>query len=553
MKVSKNLIIPIAIIASLVLFVYGSLTSSFYEQEEWLGLGNTFVYGLDYLLQVIENPLKMLLGDGRILSGLITYFFYTQFPFNTLPVSIFQITLHLTNSLLVFFLLKKTLVKTIPSLLGTAFFSVNAVAHSAVSWSAAISTLPATTLILIALHVLLNSTNNLSKVVDKKSLVLIILLLYISFLFKQIGIFMFILLPLAGAYMPSSKRKVLREIFTIKLMIPLSVFLLVLVSWLLYFRNILGPNALFLTGSNQNFFQTLTVRSILYPITSFSLIFVPPEPFLNFARHITNLHYPFFPAEHFILIAQTVVLDLLAVIFSSTLIASLFFLSKKSNFTNKMLWFFVVFIFVSFLPYVIIGKSFSYLDSRYYYLASVGATFVITWVLSVLTVESKKLGWIGGVFLIAIILVHAITTKRELSKQIKVAQERKQFLTQLTEKKPDLISNKNIFYITGSSDFYLPGHKVPFQNGFGHTLAVWYYHTGKIPKGVIKNRELFEIGRQGYNEYGDVGFGYFSDFNLLKQTISQHQIQPSAVIALYYDDKNKKVIDISSKIENDLQ
>ena len=84
----KKFVLPIAAICALVLFVYGWLTGSFYEQEEWLGVGNTFVYGNSYLLQVLSNPLRMLLGEGRILSGVITYFFYTNFPFNTVPVLI---------------------------------------------------------------------------------------------------------------------------------------------------------------------------------------------------------------------------------------------------------------------------------------------------------------------------------------------------------------------------------------------------------------------------------------------------------------------------------
>ncbi len=553
MMALRNLVIPIFIISAFITYAYGNLTGSFYEQEEWLGIGNTFIYGNQYLLQVLASPLKMLLGDGRILSGLVTYFFYSNFPFNTLPLSLLQITIHILNSLLVYLLLKKTVKKTLPAIMGSAFFAVNAVSQSAVTWSAAFSTLPATTLILLSLYLLFASTNNLSSVISKKYLIIALFLLYTSFLFKQIGVFMFALLPIAGIYMSSSQKRSFGDLINLKLVVPLAVFLFVVIAWLAYFKNISGPNALFLTGTANNFFQTLTVRSLLYPLTSFSLVFIPPEQFLSFARHITNLYYPFFPPEQFILIAQTVVLDLLSVILSFFIISVLVILSRRVSQSSKILWFLVAFTLASYLPYAIIAKSYSYLDSRYYYLAGVGASFLLAWILAQVSAKSKKWGWAFVILACLFILTHATTTRQEVKKQIQTAGERKQLLSQLNQQIPTLKENKNIFFVTGSSDFYLPGHKIPFQNGFGHTLAVWYYRSGKVPQEVIKNRSLFEFGSQGYYEYGNSGFGYFSDMNVLKDTVVKYNLPPTAVTAFYYDAESKSLINITQNALEELK
>ena len=85
------------------------------------------------------------------------------------------------------------------------------------------------------------------------------------------------------------------------------------------------------------------------------------------------------------------------------------------------------------------------------------------------------------------------------------SQTRIKFLNQMSLLLPKLESNKNIFYITGDTDYYIVGNKVPFQQGMGYTLMVWYYHTGKIPKDLINENFLWELNSQGYKEIDNKG------------------------------------------------
>lgn len=547
-SILKNWLLPVLILSLLILFTFSQLMNSFYEQEEWLGLGNVFINGSNYIFSIFDKGFfRVITGDGRILSSFITYFFYGSFPFNTVPITIFALTMHLINTVLVFFLCNLILRKVIPSLIGAGFFAVNAVSHSAVSWSAAISTLPATTLILAALFTFLKSINFQGKENNRdnrKWMVVTFLLLYLSLLFKQIGIFLFALLPLAAEISKGDKFNI-KKGFTpkSKIYVILLVILFVIIGFYLWqLKQKTSPNALFITGSSQYFYETLITRSILYPLTSFSLIFVPPGHFLEFGRYITNIYYPFIPEQQFILIAQTVVLDLLAIILTVMILGFLYKLSQDSPSQQKrVLWFFIMFIILSFLPYSIITKSFAYLDSRYYYLASVGAGFILAWILFRVKSLSRNLYIISIILAMLLVIVHADAVRKDIEKQSDVSLKRKVFLSQLERIKPALENNKNVFYITGSNDFYLSGHKVPFQNGMGHTLAVWYYASGNIPKELIKSGDLFEIGKQGYFEYGGKGFGYFSDLDKLRETMKDYDFEDNSIIMLYYNAEEEEL------------
>lgn len=553
-----NLILPIAIIGLVSITTFWQLTNSFYEQDEWLGLGNVFVYGSSYLSLIFNHSIfKILLGEGRILSSVITYFFYSIFPFNSAPVTLFAIILHILNTILVFLLAKTLFKKTIPALLGSIFFSVNAVSQSAVTWGAAVSTLPATTITLFSLMTFFKSINFLEREgqIKHKWLMFSFILLYISLLFKQIGIFLIPIYFMTVIIYSSGEQKPKEIIvsFFKKYLLPLILFLVTIIIYLITYKSKSGSDVLFLTGSSANFYQTLLIRTLFYPLASFSQLFVPPEQFLVFARHVTNIYYPFFPPEQFILIAQTTVLDLLSIILSVVILVLLGILSKYSALSTRIkIWFIVVFTLSTFLPYVLISKSFSYLDSRYYYLGAIGASFIITWSLTVIKNMSKYCYYVSVVLVMLFIFAHASLVKSDLEEQSDMNQERKVFLTQLRNIKPDLETKRNIFFISGSDDFYVPGHKVPFQNGMGHTLLVWYYNSGNVPRELIKEKTMFVLGSQGYYEYNGLGFGYFSDINKLKEAMSAYSLQPSMVIALYYDEKNKLLINNTEKFRNDL-
>lgn len=513
------------LISLLVLWGFSGLINTFYQQDEWYGLGDILINGPGAIL-LNTNLIQIILGQGRIFADSVVYFLVGQFPFNILPVAIFATVFHITNTVLVFTLLKKITKKTLPSFLASMFFSFNGVAAGAVIWSASgTGTLPATTLILIGLFCFFRfiETNK------AKWLVWLFLSLYLSLYFKEIGIFLFIFLP---AFHLIFLKYPIKE-FIVKYSAFIVFFLASVIMTIIQFQSIPVEKDLFITGATQNLGLITITRGIMYPLTSFSLILIPTEAFFNFAKHLTWVYYPFLPSSIYDLVAQSVVLDGLAV-FLSLVIFYILYIFLKKNADKKFALFFIGFIIFSFLPYIIIGKSGAYLESRYYYLAAAGWGFLG----GLLIKNSKFLMYLFGI----LILIHVTVTKNDIQKQVYLAKERTNILSGISKIRP-FLNKKNIFFVKGDRNFYVgEGNPMPWQQGLGYTLLVWYYGQNKAPeelKSLISEQYLWGIGEEGYKEIKGVGFGYFWDKYKLEKVVLENNISKEDVVNLFYDSKEK--------------
>ena len=529
----------------IIIAAFWRITQTFYQQDEWLGYGLYLAKGAGMIMQSTGGILGVILGQGRILTNLLYFLFYKYSPLNVFPIAIFAIIFHIINTLIVFFLAKKLFKKILPAFLGGLFFALNSVSQSAVTWPAAsINTLPSTALILIALIFYFRYLESFKE----KWMVLSFAFVYLSLFFKETGVFLFLILPLFS--LVYKKQSI--GVFVKRYWYFLAATFFIVVYRIWGFKSEPNQVALFLTGSSSAYWQTFLTRAFLYPLTSFSLTLVPSEPFLWFARSLSKIYYPFIAPQQFNLIVQTIVLDLLAVLLSAIIgffSLPLFKISDPKIKKNIVFWF--VFLFASFLPYIIISKSYSYLESRYYYLASVawGIIFAWTFVLIEKRVKMQLFKVLAVLFYVLFIFTHTRIVISDVGKLVTESQTRVSFLSQISSIVPTLTNDRNIFYITGDSDFYLPGNKVPFQQGFGYTLMSLYYDSGKIPKELLSNGYLFEIGGEGYKEVSGKGFGYFSDKNVMKDTLSKYNVGPT-ITYFYYDSKTDKILKKNNAEEN---
>ncbi len=522
------------VLVAIVVGVYWPITRTFYQQDEWLGYGLFLSKGSGFITQTAGGILGIIFGQGRILTNLLYFIFFKYSPLNVFPVSIFAISLHITNTLLVFYLAIKFFKNYKYAFLAALFFALNSISQNSITWAAAsIDTLPSMTLILVALICYFKYLDQFKT----KYLFISFLLIYASLFFKETGIFLLLLLPILSLIfkkysLPGFVKAYWYFFFSVIVVVAFRMF---------QFMYMPRPEALFLTGSSKYFFDTLVIRSVLYPLTSFSLTFVPSESFVWFARYIENVYYPFFMPQEFILIAQTVVLDLLAIILSFSLFTVIFMFARKSSgIEKKTISFYVILMLSSFLPYIIIGKNYAYLESRYFYLATFTGAMILGWLLKRI-VQETKLIYLKFLFLFIFICflgIHIGFLRSYVSSDVVVSQERISFLDQMLLQVPTLSANKNVFYISSDQDYYVEGNKVPFQEGFGYTLMTIYYKSGKIPKELFDGQYLFDIGGQGYKEAGGHGFGYFTDAAKLKQFIKQRGV---TVISLYYDSKKREL------------
>jgi hypothetical protein len=437
---------------------------------------------------------------------------------------------HGINATLVYTLASKLSRRKTTSFMAALFFLTNSTSANTVLWPAAvIVTLFSTTVILVSLLFYFSYI----KTGRNRELVFAFLILYLSLFLKETGVFLFILYPLGA-------------IFSRGIKIP-KVYPYVLVA-LLFFAGMITfrlsgykasnfPVALYLTGSSNSYIATLFTRLMLYPLTSFSLIFFPVDNMVSLARSLTNLYYPFVSAEDFVQTSQTIVLDLIASILSISFLAFIFFgLKDARKEVKKNTAFTISFTLMSLMPYAIIEKHFAYLDSRFYYVTAIGSSIL----LALLLARLKKIYIFAATFVfLMLILSHTKAVQSQIKEQVAISKERQSILEQIKNTHGSLAGSKNIFLVTGSSDYYLPGNPIPFQNGFGYTLMVTYFDSGKIPSELLDQDFLFEIGSYGYKEINEKGFGYFNNAELIPPDIkSNPEIN---MINLHYAANNNEI------------
>ncbi len=212
------------------------------------------------------------------------------------------------------------------------------------------------------------------------------------------------------------------------------------------------------------------------------------------------------------------------------------------------------FIFLSFLPFVVLDRPAStYLESRYYYLPTIGGAILIAYVLLWLIRKAQQIGrgFVSVIAVLAIVVVTAgylyknvVYIQRGVQVDRIIAQERLDFLRQLDELVP-VVPDKPIFFITGDSPGYygIPHLAVPFQQGVGYTIMVWFFHSGKIPPNFLATYFLWNINTQGYAEENGRGFGYFWDQQAFEEfRKSNPGISPSRIVKLHYLSGQKRLV-----------
>ena len=540
----KNNIQALVIISSVIILVFGKLKNTFYQQDEWYSLGLIFAEGVESVFSGISGPSDLLFIKGRLIANLVYYFFASSYPLENTQLAIFAIILHIVATFLVYILIRKFIKNDFFAILGALFFAVNAVSHSAVTWSAiAITAVGSTIFVLMGIFFFIKYLTE-SK---KKWLICTGAMIYLSLWFKETGLHMFLFLPLATLLF--KKYSLIPFVKTYwAFFLP---FLMIVFFRVVELNLRQTTSNLYITGLNENFFSTIFLRGVLYPLTSFSLMFIPGDHFLNFAREVLREIYPFFSsAGNNILVAQTVILDLLSVILTFVILVTIYFLlQKEKKETKKIIYFWIIFSFMSFLPYIVLSKDFSYLEGRYYYLSVVGGAVLLSWFCKRLwEVFGPKMFYLIVLPLcISYLMFHVSVVQDSIAERVRLSNIQKDFMIQVKTLIPTLDNEKNVFYVTSDQDFWAEGNKLPFQQGSGYTLMILYYNTGKIPKEFLKAQSLLEvgflydIGSQGYKESRGLGFGYFFDKEELDKNVKLYNLLEDSIIRLKYDSDTNKL------------
>ncbi|KKS23004.1 MAG: hypothetical protein UU78_C0007G0022 [Candidatus Roizmanbacteria bacterium GW2011_GWC2_41_7] len=547
----------ILVFTSLLVIVVGTyyqLFSTFYQQDEWLALGRMMVEPV--FAYFSHFSLLALIGGGaRFISYPLQYIMYRIAPFQIVQFAFFSIVFHFFNAALFYLLAKEMTKSRFIAVISGLFFATASIGSQAVTWnSASVPTLLSTFFLFLSLILYFRSIEKPTKKLFYTSVALGI----VSFLFKESTYFIFILLPLVSYLFSKENNSFLSIVHKHRILVGYgTVSILAKLANLFFVYQ--GETTGFVTRNSYPLFR-LASHFILYPVEAFSQIFIHPTALWSISNFLGMTNYQrLWDTEQAIVAVQTIGGELVSWIFSTAFIAFFCLLYVCSKQYRKVLMFSLVFFVLSFMAYAPLDKTNAYLESRYYYVGVSAMAIIVgismyvlrNWATEKLKISYSSASFIGLLFIIIFSYFQIQHIHTLLEKDIQIAHERKQFLSMLNTAVP-VLPESPIFYLDGSHDYYVAHNKAPFQQGTGYTLMVWYYKSGKIPANFLQEPFLWDITSEGYKQTQGKGFGYFHDMNNLKESLKSNQLPLTAIVGLYYDSENKRLINITEQVRNEI-
>lgn len=534
----------------LILYSYHGLTKSFYQQDEWMTVGFIKGGGLKSFISSYSLP-QIVSGQGRVLALPLTYLFFDLLAFKVIPITIFAAIVHLFNSILVFLVIRKLSKNIFISFISGLFFSAAFISHQSLSWFAAVTTtLPA------AFFALLSLLFYLDFLEDRKhrSVFLSSIFLIVSLNFKESALFLIPFYPLY--YLIAERNKFSLSKFLRFHWLILGYGLLIFLSRASLIAKPAGTGVA--VTDSPLVVEKIISHLLIYPIASLSQIFLYPPRLYSLAETLQKVSYPFINSSSLSqLTAQTLTSEMISIYVSFFLITLTLLITIFYKDLRKICFFTIGYTLLATLPYIIFDKSTAYFETRFYYLIVPGGALlfgiffeVLRRILASLRVKPRNALLITILISLVFIARQSFFIRKDIERDIKIASQRISFIRDLIFKFPS-IGKKTVFYIDGDTDY--SGVKIPFQQGPGYTLMVLYFDSGNIPKEFVASNFLWGMTEQGYKKEGDFAFGYFWDYEKLREGIRKKTFSVDEVFSLYYRGKSEELVDTTERIRKELK
>lgn len=533
------------VLGILAIFLYKDLGNTFYQQDEWMVIGQFFGGGFNTFVDKY-SVFQLLAGQQRILGTVVSTLFFNILAFNIPAIALFSLILHVLNSILVYFLAKKISSNSTVAFFAGIFFLVASAGQQAVLWFAASNTaLPSAFFTLLSLITYFSFLEN-----NKKSYLFISFLFgLIACLFKESAFILFLLFPVL--FLLIKKASIITTAKLHSYIIAYVVFMIV--------ARIIGLLSTATDTTNAfnayNFPTPFRIFShlISYPIEGIAQIFIDP----NILFGISGIFFKSVSTDsNFI---RTTGAEIISVICSAIIIFLVGWVAVKKRKFRSAILFGLSFTIIQFIPFVVLTKGSAYLESRYYYPSIIGASIIF----GVLFEYLKEIFYSSKsfiarsilatllFFLVMLLFKQIFIVKDNVDRNVLLGSQTKTFLSQLSQNIP-AIPAKPVFYVTGNKDFYLPKLPLPLQQGPGYTLMVWYYSSGNIPGKLLREGFLWGIYEEGYKEAEGKGFGYFWKKQSLEEAIKINNIKKEQLVGVNYLGNEQKIINITEELKKEL-
>jgi len=560
----KNLLIFFMILF-VNLWVFGKLSSTFFQQDEWHALGHIKTKGLSYLFtgaSFFEN----LALDSRPLARILNLIFFGGFSLNIFPLFIFTVTVHTLNTFLIYLISRHLTKNNFWSFIASLFFTFNSTAKQAVLWFGTVTgTLPIGTMILLSILFYL-------KYLDKKQqkhLRIAIISLFVSLGFKENGLFLFVFFPLLyliynyGSLKRSKKIRFPHHIFLLA-GIGLIFFL---AKFLSIIFNPVASESRYITGASSTSIFKIIWVAVTYPFEGLAQISLSGEILFPFSKYIARTIFPRLEETDFFgYISEVVMTEFVSSLMAGLIIIfltiTLIFIYQKKH--KKAYLFTASFYLLSFIPYFLSLKPNGYLESRCYYVSVIPIAILLGLLFNNFSIFlSRVFKQKVSIFIIKTALVLLFSTylkvninfiQENLDFLIERAGVQKYILSEILKSHPNFSQNQ-IFYIESDHSFIVPNNPLPFQNGIGYTLLVLYAYEKDVQnlEPFLEDRFFWMLGNQGYLKSDKTGFGFITTMEELKRVLKEEKLNPEDVTAFYYRSEVNKLNNTTEEIRAKLR
>lgn len=594
--------------ASLVFIVFRGLFNAYFEADEWFHFTNYLPltqqpYGfLSIIFRTITDTGLLSRGQHLVPIGEGIFFLNTLFfGTNYIPYAFLTLLLHSINSFLVYMLIR-TLLKNekksiLYALIGGIFFAVAQIHFHAVEWAAFYGQNNLSVTFFLLCILFFKKAFNTER---KLFLYLSLLFLFLDLFTKETATALFFVLPLLAI--------IEKRVFSLKYLTKLlAISLIVFAIFRFVIPNVyLGIGELankwvdnYVSVANKttgnvdtgtivstdlsiykNIYAELLFRTLTFPVKMTSEFFFPRATILSMVAIITPIIYPqpsggdeTARSQYRQFFLNGPGNDLLIYILSVSIILFIAYSARKFYANNKIAEFKAIItgfaiIFFSALPLVFIVLSFprwgydTYLDSRHYYMGSVGAAIIFPFLLFGIGSYASRLitrflRFKILPFIIAFLLfyvwfdnnMHALNSN--LNSVINDGGfPRRKIIAQLKKSIPTLPQRIVFFVQTDGLGAY--GQVLPFLTSFPQVLTVVYYDKNHLPDSFF-NKFVLDAKPQGYFYSEGRGFGFYNTKKALAEALLDKKFSVNDVYSFYYHTKAVKLDNITKSVRDEME
>lgn len=522
----KYLLLWVAIIAVFAVS-YHKVPFLFFQQDEIFSFGFFNKEGINSISYFLT--LDKLTHVTPITFGL-SYLLYLVFGLNWIPFNILGLIFHALNGVLICLIVYTLFKDKMLSLISLLIFYSMSGANELIMWPVANLNVLCLSFGLLSVYVVIKAHLRDSRLNLLESIILPFIFLMAVFSMEY-AIFLAAFIPIAVFVLNGLSKKTI---------VSLAPFFVVTASY--YLLRFLPYSASEIIGVNSPF--KLTSSSFFtFPITYLGQLFAGQDFILSISKFISSFFFGI--SENWIFAEKIIygyVATFFAVLFLLVFFRTLWVIKKKNPKSYLYSMLFLLFIFMSALPFLLVpNKDFSIIPSRYLYFGTAGLSILFA------ILYSLKKGYM--VLILVLVTLGTMANYGKAESLYRTGETRREILNIIKRSYPDL-PRKVVFYITSDISYFgLPDYEkvLPFQSGLGQTLLVWYYPTERFPKQFFENRFLWDIPSQGYEEVSGIGFGYFRDVKLLRETLKKYNLGQDSVIAFRWSDATKSLTNITSE------